>query len=194
MKLNAAKIKECAAWVEKHGLHPQAKGASIKDFCEAMGFSEQSYFRWQENESFVSSLSRAREKFARRLEDRAVDRLIERATGLETTTEKTEMAAQVVEEFDPQTGKRIKRYTTDKGVIKKKIIIKTQLAPDVLALKYLLNNIAPERWREKQDLNVGGQADEPVPIVVQSRDTADKLREIIRSGAQPRDPDAETDE
>lgn len=192
MKLNAAKIKECAAWVEKHGLHPQAKGATIRDFCDAMGISEPTYFRWQANESFVSALARAREKFARTIEDKAVDALIVRALGgAIQETERTKMEAQKVEEYDPKTGKLVKRYTTDKGVIKDKVVIKTVLAPDVLALKYLLNNVAPERWREKQDLNVGGQKDERIPIVVGSEETAAKLREIVKNHAQPDEPATE---
>lgn len=192
MKLTPTKIKECAAWVEKHGLHPQPCGASIKDFCEAMGISDESWRRWQKKVDFVEAIAHAREKFARTIEDKAVNKLIERALGgAIQETERTKMEAQKVEEYDPKTGKLVKRYTTDKGVIKDKIVIKTVLAPDILALKYLLNNIAPEHWREKQDLNVGGQKDERIPIVVGSSDTAAKLREIIDNHAQPDAPATE---
>ena len=46
MKLTPTKIKECAAWVEKHGLHPQPCGASVQDFCKAMGISDETHRRW----------------------------------------------------------------------------------------------------------------------------------------------------
>ena len=55
MKLNAAKIKECAAWVEQNGLYPQVGGAPVKQFCEAMGVSFITYQRWMKNVNFVQA-------------------------------------------------------------------------------------------------------------------------------------------
>ncbi len=45
MKLNAAKIQEAAAWVEKNGLHPQPCGATLRSFCKAMGISDETFRR-----------------------------------------------------------------------------------------------------------------------------------------------------
>ena len=46
--MNAAKIAEAEAWVERNGLHPQPCGATIREFCKAMGISDENFRRWQE--------------------------------------------------------------------------------------------------------------------------------------------------
>lgn len=189
IKFTAQVRADILAWIEEHGIFPQPKGRPIRELCEHFGIDEKTWWRWRNKiPGLPEDIAHAQSVFASTLESTAVDKLIERAIGAEQVTEKTTMEAQVVEEFDP-TGKLIKRYKTDKGVIKSKVVIKTVTPPDVSALQYLLNNIAPERWKNKQTTEVGGTETE-IPIVVRSQDTADKLRKIIAAGAQPRQPEA----
>ena len=63
MKMNAAKIAEAEAWVERNGLHPQPCGATLREFCKAMGITWDTYKKWCENPDFSDALTRAREKF-----------------------------------------------------------------------------------------------------------------------------------
>ena len=151
MKLSPAKIKECAAWVEVNGLYPQRCGASIKLFCEAMGISLKTYQRWQANDLFVSELSRAREVFQQTTVRDVCNALVRAAKGVDFTKTKMEGRAQVVKEYDPKTGKKVKEYTTEKIVTVKSYKETVYFPPDVKAATFLLTNLDPEHWRNKQD-------------------------------------------
>ena len=94
--MNAAKIAEAEAWVERNGLHPQPCGATIKDFCSALGISFLTYQRWQENENFVNALTRAREKFRATTIVEVENALVKAARGVDFTKEKTEAKAEKV--------------------------------------------------------------------------------------------------
>lgn len=193
MKLNAAKIKECAAWVEKHGLYPQPKGALVKTFCEAMGITERTYCNWSKLSDFSEALNRAREKFKITVVREVADATIEAAKGFsfEKTKEDAKAVDEVIEEFDPVTGKLIRRTTTKKLVTVKATRERYVCPPDIKAAALVLTNMDPQNWRQKQDLNLGGQKDERIPIVVGSEETAAKLREIVKNHAQPDEPATE---
>ena len=190
MKLTPAKIAEAEAWVEKHGLYPQPKGALVKTFCEAMGISERTYCNWSKLSDFSEALNRAREKFKITVVREVADATIEAAKGFsfEKTKEDAKAVDEVIEEFDPVTGKLIRRTTTKKLVTVKATRERYVCPPDIKAAALVLTNMDPQNWRQKQDLNLGGQKDERIPIVVGSSDTAAKLREIIDNHAQPDAP------
>ena len=105
MKFSKAKIQECVEWVEENGLYPQRCGASIKQFCEAMGIDFRTYQRWSENANFASAISRAREVFQQRTVQEVSNALVKAAKGYEFVKTKTEGKPQVVTEYDPKTGK-----------------------------------------------------------------------------------------
>lgn len=193
MKLTPAKIAEAEAWVEKHGLYPQPKGALVKTFCEAMGISERTYCNWSKLSDFSEALNRAREKFKITVVREVADATIEAAKGFsfEKTKEDAKAVDEVIEEFDPVTGKLIRRTTTKKLVTVKATRERYVCPPDIKAAALVLTNMDPQNWRQKQDLNLGGQKDERIPIVVGSSDTAAKLREIIDNHAQPDAPATE---
>ena len=190
-KLTPAKIAEAEAWVETHGLYPQPKGASVKTFCEAMGIDENTHRKWEaDNSVYSATLTRAREKFKQTIVREVADATIEAAKGFsfEKTREDAKAVDEVIEEFDPNTGKLIRRTTTKKLVTVKAVRERYVCPPDMKAAALVLTNMDPQNWRQKQDLNVGGQKDERIPIVVGSSDTAAKLREIIDNHAQPDAP------
>lgn len=193
MKLNAAKIAEAEAWVEKHGLYPQPKGALVKTFCEAMGITERTYCNWSKLSDFSEALNRAREKFKITVVREVADATIEAAKGFsfEKTKEDAKAVDEVIEEFDPVTGKLIRRTTTKKLVTVKATRERYVCPPDIKAAALVLTNMDPQNWRQKQDLNLGGQKDERIPIVVGSEETAAKLREIVKNHAQPDEPATE---
>ena len=167
MKLSAAKIRECAAWVEVNGLYPQRCGASIRQFCDAMGIAFITYQRWQANENFVTAITHAREVFQQNTVHEVVNALVKAARGVDFVKKKDEGRPQVVKEYDPETGKKIKEYTTEKIVTVKSLRETVYYPPDVNAAKFLLTNMDPENWKNKQDnvTDVNFGFEEP-PVIV----------------------------
>lgn len=96
--------------------------------------------------------SRARATFAQQTEIEVVNAMKKAALGMEFTKETNEATAQKVIEYDPKTGKKVKEYTTDKLVpkmAKREFIV---IPPSVEAGKFMLKNMAPERWKDKQEI------------------------------------------
>jgi len=196
MKLTPAKIKECAEWVEKHGLHPQPCGASIDDFCKAMGIDPRTYNRWSKMSEVSAALNAAREKYAARIVFDVENALVKSALGLDATVtkEKGKAIDEVVREYDPVTGKLIRETKTKKLVTVEAVKERRYYPPDVKAAQFVLTNMAAGTWRQKQDVNVGTQAGSSIQITVGSQEAADALKKVIATGAQPCDPENETAE
>ena len=167
MKISKDKIQECAAWVEKNGLYPQRCGASVKQFCEAMGIAFKTYQRWQVNDNFVNALTRARETFKQNTIQEVSNALVKAAKGVDFTKTKQKGRAQVVKEYDPKTGKKIKEYTTEKIVTVESYRETVYFPPDVNAAKFLLTNLDPDSWKNKQDNVTDLNVDlEEAPVIV----------------------------
>lgn len=191
MKLNAAKIQECAAWVELNGLHPQPCGAKIKDFCEAMGISDETWRRWQRNVAFVDAISRARDLFATQTVREVENALVRAAKGIDYERTKQEMHSVkvVVEDLDPVTGKVIRRTTTTEMRPFKAVKERVYFAPDVRAAQFVLTNLAPEVWKNRQEQTVRATDGSAVQITVGSAEVQDALGKVLAAGAAPRQPD-----
>lgn len=183
MKLNAAKIEECADWVEQHGLHPQACGASIRDFCKAMGISDESWRRWQKKVEFVDAIARARERYATRVVRDVENALVKAALGLdaEVTKEKAKAFDDVVREYDPVTGKLIREHKTKKLVTIEAVREHRYYPPNVEAAKFVLSNLDGEHWKIKQDVNATGTMKERV-VIVENEDQARRLEDTSEIG------------
>lgn len=185
MKLCAAKIAEAEAWVELNGLHPQRCGATIKDFCKAMGISDETFRRWRNNVVFVEALNRAREKFTETTVKAVENALIKAARGMNFTREKTEAKAEKVVEYDPVTGKRVKEYMGEVKVVK--AVRETMFyPPDIKAAIFVLTNMASESWKQKQETTVQAQGVEINMSLPQ--EAIDGLNHAIATGAKPRVP------
>lgn len=174
MKLSAAKIKEAEKWVEENGLYPQACGASIKTFCKAMDISFPTYQKWQENFNFLNALTRAREVFKQNAITQVSNALIKAARGVDFTKEKSEYRAQVIKEYDPKTGKKVKEYLGEKPIQIKMMRETYYYPPDVNAAKFVLTNMDPEHWRNKQDTDITAslEMEEPPVIVFREQPSA----------------------
>lgn len=192
MKLNATKITEAAAWVERNGLHPQPCGASIKDFCAAMGISFNTYQRWQENDNFVNALTRARKVFRTTTIRDVENALIKAAKGVDFTKEKTEAKAEKVVEYDPKTGKKVKEYMGDAKVVK--ATRETMYyPPDIKAAIFVLTNMAPDTWKQKQETTLQGNGG-PIAITLADNAAMEGLKRALETGAKPRKPENEEEE
>ena len=179
MKLNATKIAEAEAWVEKNGLIPQPCGASLRQFCEAMGIDQRTYYRWSKSAVFADALTRAREKFRVTTVRDVENALVKAARGVDFTKVKEEARAETVVEFDPKTGKKVRETTGQLKTIK--ATRETYYyPPNVEAAKFVLTNLAPEDWKLKQEVNHSGTLEQKV--VVESKEEADKIASIGKLG------------
>lgn len=175
MKMNAAKIAEAEAWVERNGLHPQPCGATIRQFCKAMGISDETFRRWQDNVEFVEALTRAREKFRATTIVEVENALVKAARGVDFTKEKTEAKAEKVVEYDPKTGKKVREYMGEAKVVK--ATRETMYyPPDIKAAIFVLTNLAPDTWKNKQETAI--TTPEGMIIRVDNEDQAHRLETL----------------
>ena len=129
------KTEECASWVRENGLIEHG-GATLMSFCEAMGIDNKTYYSWMKKPEFSDSIKKAKEDFRSRLEVDIVDSLARSAKGHEYTQETVEWGD-----------------VKGKLVVKKRIRKTVRVEPNIGAAIFLLTNIAPERWRNRRDID-----------------------------------------
>ena len=135
-KYNKEMIKACANWVRENGLIDFG-GATLTDFCKAMNIDNMSYYRWLSKSEFAEAIKKAKEMFRENLEKDIVKSLANAARGYEYD--------QVTTEYTDVNGKpRIKKQ------VKKNV----RVEPNVGAAIFLLTNLAPERWKNRQQQEV----------------------------------------
>ena len=173
MKLNADKIKEAAAWVEKNGLHPQPCGAMVKTFCEAMGITDRTYNNWCKNSAFSDAIQHARETFKVNTVREVENALVKAARGVDFVHIREEKKAQKVKEYDEK-GRKIREYDGDPIVVKS-MRETVYYPPDVKAAQFVLTNLAGEDWKQKQEQTI--KTEKPI-IVVRSEEEREKLEHI----------------
>lgn len=157
-KYNKDMLQACADWVRKNGLIDFG-GATLTDFCKAMGIEDQTYYRWLDKVEFVEAIKKAKEAFRSTLENDIVKSLANSAKGYEYeqyTTEYTDV--------------------NGKPKIKKQVKKNIRVEPNVGAAIFLLTNIAPDRWKNKQDSNVSVKEDSE-PIQIEIIDKREDIRE-----------------
>lgn len=167
MKFSKAKIQECVEWVEENGLYPQRCGAPVRQFCEAMGITFKTYQAWMDNSNFSSAISHARLVFQQRKVVEVSNALVKIATGFEFTKTKNEGKPQVVREFDPKTGKKVKEYTTEKIVPVRSVREIVYVEPSVEAIKFFLTNMDPDNWKNKVDNTTDLNVELETPPVIE---------------------------
>lgn len=192
MKLTIEMIDTIEKWVTLNGLHPQPCGATITSLCQSVGISDETFRRWSQKVEFVEMLNRAREKFAANVEIDVVNALVKAAKGVDYTRQKSEATAQKVIEYDPKTGKKIKEYTTETLVPKKATQENIYFPPSVDAAKFLLTNIAAQRWKLKQEHTIGPES-QPLVLNISER-AKEGLERALATGAAPRTPENEAEE
>lgn len=160
MKYTRDMLRRIEAWVSKNGLYPQPCGASVTQFCEAMGISWDTLRAWEKNPEFSELLTRARDKFDNDTVREVENALIKSAKGAEYSI--------IVEE-----AKRNENGQLVTVKAKKKVFIQ---APNVEAAKFVLANMASDKWRIKQEQTIN--AGEGVHIHVDSVEEKDKIEKI----------------
>lgn len=135
-KYNKDMVQACADWVRENGLIDYG-GATLRDFCRAMGIDDMSYYNWMKRSEFSEAIKKAKEEFRGTIEKDIVQSLANSAKGYEytqTTTEYTDV--------------------NGKPSIKKQVKKNIRVEPNVGAAIFLLTNLAPERWKNRQQQEV----------------------------------------
>lgn len=129
-------LQACADWVRENGLIDFG-GATLTEFCKAIGIDDMSYYNWMKRSEFSEAIKKAKEAFRDGLEKDIVKSLANAAKGYEytqTTTEYTDV--------------------NGKPSIKKQVKKNIRVEPNVGAAIFLLTNLAPERWKNRQQQEV----------------------------------------
>lgn len=186
MKFTKEMQDRIVKWVELNGLYPQPCGATVQSLCEACGFSDTTFERWTSNPknvAFVERLSRARAKFAATVEVSVVNSLVRCAKGAEIKHVKEKAKAEHIKITYPD-GRTEERLGELKTV---EAFRDVYSAPgDVKAAQFLLTNIAPDRWKMKQEHTVETTGAQITMNVTQA--AFDGLSKALETGAKPRPP------
>ena len=159
-KYNKEMIRRCADWVSENGLIEYG-GAKLTDFCKAFDIDDMTYYRWLENSDFSEAIKKAKEKFKESLETDIVTSLANAAKGYEYeqyTTEYTDV--------------------NGKPKIKKQVKKNIRVEPNVGAAIFLLTNLAPDRWQNKQKQEVSGDLTTGLNIIVENQEDAELIKKI----------------
>jgi len=172
MKLTKEMVDRAALWVRMNGLYPQQCGAPVKRLCEFLDIDFKTYQAWMRKSNFSDAIKKAQQDFRADTVMEVVNTLKKSALGYTVTTSDSQYKAQVIKEFDPKTGKKVKEYTTDKGVKVQENRKEIHVQPNVAAGIFLLTNLDPENWKNrrdsKTDVDLNIDAEEP-PVIVFSK-------------------------
>jgi hypothetical protein len=138
-KFNKTITKECADWVEAHGLIDYG-GAMLKDFCKRFSIDYKTFYHWMEKPEFKKAVTEAKETFKKRLSHDLSVSLAEVAKGYSREETETEYVPNPKDASKPV----IKKF-------KKKTVY---YQPNVAAAIFLLTNIDPDNYQNKQRTDV----------------------------------------
>ena len=154
-KYNKQMVQACADWVRENGLIDFG-GATLTDFCNALSIDNKTYYAWMNKTEFSDAIKKAKDTFRESLEKDIVKSLANAAKGYEYE--------QITTEYTDVNGKpRIKKQ------VKKNI----RVEPNVGAAIFLLTNLAPDRWKNRQRQEV--EVSEVKPMTMQ------EAKELIES-------------
>lgn len=180
MKFTKEMQDRIIAWVELNGLYPQPCGATLSELCKSCGITWDTFKKWEQNSDFSERLTHAREKFASTVEVDIVNALVKAAKGVDFTKEKQEYKAQVIKEYDKDTGKKVKEYLGEKPVQVRATSESFYYPPDVKAAQFVLTNMAPERWKMKQEQTI--VAPEGVKFIVENEEQKRIVENLGKEG------------
>lgn len=132
MKLTKDKIEEMAIYVEEQGLGEHG-GSSITDFCKAMGIDRSTFYDWIKDGRVKNVIDEAKATYRKNLPNVLENSLRNAAIGSEyeqvTTTTETDS------EGNSHTREQRKNV---------------RIAPNVQAAIFLLTNLEPTEWKNRQ--------------------------------------------
>lgn len=135
-KYNKEIVKDMCDWVRENGLIDYG-GARLGEFCRHFGIDDVTYYNWMRKSEYSEAIKKAKEDFKNNLETDIVKSLANAAKGYEYTQTQTEYK-------DANGSPKIVKQ------VKKNI----RVEPNVGAAIFILTNIAPDKWKNKQKQEV----------------------------------------
>lgn len=124
------------------------QGMTQEETCEKVGISKETFYEWKrEKADFADSIKEARKDFLRMQCGDVIRSLYKRAAGYD------------VEEPEIVYGDR-----DGKPYIKQKKVRTKHIPADVAAQKFLLTNLYPDEWKERQQNELTGSLSNKVTI------------------------------
>ena len=166
-KYSTAKVAQCEEWVRKHGLMEYG-GASLERFCEEMDIDNKTYYKWmQVKDEFREAINRARERFKSKLTYELTVSLAEAAKGYEK--EQTDMIYIPNADGSPQIRQMHK--------------IVRHYPPNIAAAIFLLTNLDPEHYKNRQNTDVVIKKDDEQQMTIEEIDKEIARLEKLEKGA-----------
>jgi hypothetical protein len=151
MKFTQPLLDSAEDWIAQHGLIEYG-GGQLQDFCAYLGINDRTYRRWLERKEFRSVIERGREVYKLNLTHELHETLAMAAKGGEHE--------EVTTEFRPNAK------NNDKPTIVKMTKKKTFVPPNVGAAIFLLTNLDPAHYQNKQknDIVLGTQSENDMTL------------------------------
>lgn len=147
-KYSTELVGEIGSWIAEHGLMDYG-GARLKELCSAFGISDNTYYQWLGKDEFREAVDRGKQSFKESLNRDLVTSLAMSAKGFDYT--KTKEHKEFYPRKDGKKGHPIKVVEdVERGFT----------PPNVGAAIFLLTNLAPEQWQNRQRSDVLVRKDE----------------------------------
>ena len=159
-KFSDEMVQQCSDWVRENGLMEYG-GAKLKDFCKRFGIDAQTYYNWMENSDFSNAIKKAKDDFKNGLERRIVSSM---ANGTYI-----QWALYGLTEY---------YFEGKKKKIKKEVKKNIRVEPNIGAGIFLLTNLEPDRWKNKQNTEHSGEISTGLNIIVSNDEDANLIEQL----------------
>jgi len=152
-KYSKEKVAECEEWVSKHGLIDYG-GAMLKEFCKEMGIDNKTYYHWLKvKDDFREAIERAKAVFKSNLTHDLTISLSEAAKGYERE--------EVVTDYVPNPQDNTQPII--RGMKRRKV----HYPPNVGAAIFLLTNLDPEHYQNRQRNDIAVRKEEEKEMTIE---------------------------
>ena len=115
-------------------------GETVETACKTAGITKTTFYEWMADEGktdFADAIKKAKDEFQKTIVGRLEHSLWKKALGFEFEERKTEV--------------------NKEGVKTKETVVKKYYPPDTAALIFALTNVAPEQWKNRQNIEATGR-------------------------------------
>lgn len=153
-KYNQKKVEECEAWIARNGLMEYG-GKMMKEFCAEMGIDYKTYKIWLKKDEFREAVERGKETFKLNLTHDLSVSLAEAAKGGEYV--KTKKHKEFRPNADGTRGQLVKLVEDEE---------RGYNPPNVGAAIFLLTNLDPDHYQNRQRNDVMLKKDDEKPLTL----------------------------
>lgn len=151
-KYNKTLVAEITEWVKQNGLIDYG-GAMLKDFCVRFHLDNKTYYHWMKKPEFKEAVNAAKEVFKTNLTHDLVTSLAMTAKGYEREDTVTEYKPNPKDPSKPLIAKMVKKTV--------------HYQPNVASAIFLLTNLDPEHFQNKQRTDVAIKKDDDREMTIE---------------------------